>query len=246
MSERYNGRTLRQHIVDATRDKIHTLHCTASEAIEAALDDCHTLPEGTLGRRMSDYYRAASYDAIGRMIQEAGRGMPSIPAKGAIMITSDDLVNLLSTDRTPVPTLCQHFNLTRAALGAFIAAHRDELATAGAVLHVATHASAHNRLSTQVDGVWIAALSRPPRATGIVGQVVSLLDRASASIDEMRELRDRLTALIDAAAPSPARTTYHRQTVKGRAYWYAFSRDETGKQTKKYVGKVRPDTGEPA
>jgi hypothetical protein len=152
------------------------------------------------------------------------------------------LLDLLTPDRTTVPQICTALTLTRPALAALLTAQRDDLAAAGVVLHTATHAETTARRAVKVDGAYIVALSRPARATGLVGQVVSLLDRVGASVEELRQLRQQIDVMIDAVAPvaPPAiHYSYVWEQIRGTgAYFlYGYYRQD-GQLKKKYIRLV--------
>ena len=77
-------------------------------------------------------------------------------------LTLETLLDLLGPTRRPVAELWAALGVERKELQAFIAAHRDALAEAGAMLHTATMSQASSpRQYVSVEGARVAALSRP-------------------------------------------------------------------------------------
>ena len=158
-----------------------------------------------------------------------------------------DHLAMMRPNRVPVGAMWRLVGMTRGAFGAFVEANRDALARAGVVLHAATVSQVGPRLSVQVDGRYIAALSLPPKdstALHTIKKFIGLL-----TLPELVALQSHLADAVALHTPAPepteARETFHRRHVGGRCYWYGFSRTN-GKLHKRYVGRVHPETGEPA
>jgi hypothetical protein len=163
------------------------------------------------------------------------------------MTTINDLINLLSTERTPVQKLWKVLGVTPRGFKVLCETYRDDMATAGIQLHSATHAQTSNKaLSVMINGEYIQALSKPE--SGVVAYIAKYLDTMHATADELAQIRakiDQLAAqlapphLVDDLAKAP-HITYRQEMVGANGpYWYAYWR-ENGKLRKKYIGKERP------
>jgi integrase len=78
------------------------------------------------------------------------------------LFTAAELIAALGPERRSVKVLYTDFGVSRASFETMVAAYRDELAAAGAVLHTATVSQAQrSSLYIEVDGRRVASLSRP-------------------------------------------------------------------------------------
>lgn len=163
------------------------------------------------------------------------------------MTTINDLINLLSTERTPVQKLWKALDLTPRGFKALCETHRDDLAIAGVQLHSATHSQTDSKTkSIAINGEYIQALSKPE--SGVVAYIAKYLGTMHATADELAQIRAKIDQLAAQLAPShlandlakAPHITYRQEKVGANGpYWYAYWR-ENGKLRKKYIGKERP------